>query len=432
MDNTDPTADDPSNAQVIVAEDPNGALVIGGDSAVAEFVAQWEAEGTAVTQRTEITGAERAAAISKAVDLGAVGATAARYVRLRRDVGVGKGETAVLRLWVRGANGKILSNKAISPATLTRTNPAALLAVIAIRAALAQSTQEITEAVQRVEGIAEEVLRLASADRTGDVNGHYRLLRRRVSHLDEGAQLTDTDWSTVAALGPALEVGIERLRDYATRLVRELPTGLKADERATRIERVVKEGRLGEVLRLLVVAEQSLYLWERLRVERVQVSEPQHLDQTIAAAHSALSEHLRADGELVLALHETLGDYGVLQPLEFHRKFSGRKLRAHLTALRGDLDYFVTARGLQVEGWEPLGTPTARDAIRAAKTAAIESGRSLRSLGGKAIDGGLAGISRAGGAVQAKADRWRTEQTSQPNENEPAGESHDHHNDERR
>jgi hypothetical protein len=328
----------------------------------------------------------------------------------------------VVRLWVQGRNGRVISNKAISPAGLAGGNPAVLLAVIAVRAALGQSTQEVTEAVQRVEGIAEEVLRLASADRAGDVNGHYRLLRRRVAQLDEGAQLADTDWSTVAALGPALEVGIERLRDYATRLVGELPAGLKADERAARIDRVVKEGRLGEGLRLLVVAEQSLYLWERLRIERVRLSEPEHIDQAIAAAHAALSEHLQADSELVVDLRRTLVDYGVLQPLEFHRKLSGRKLRTHLKAIQGDLDYFVTARGLQVEGWEPLVSPSARDAIRVAKTAAIESGRSLRALGGKAIDGSLAGISRAGGAVQAKAEQWRTEQTPQPDESESAGE----------
>jgi hypothetical protein len=126
------------------------------------------------------------------------------------------------------------------------------------------------------------VLRLADAGRTGDVNSHYRVLRRRVTHLDAGASLTDTDWSTIASLGPALEVGVERLREYATRLVSDLPTGLKADERAARLHSVVKEGRLGEVLRLLVVAEQSLYLWQRLRVERVQRTEPEYLDQAIA------------------------------------------------------------------------------------------------------------------------------------------------------
>lgn len=45
MDNTDPTDNGTSSAEVIVAEETNDALVIGGDSALAEFVAQWEAEG---------------------------------------------------------------------------------------------------------------------------------------------------------------------------------------------------------------------------------------------------------------------------------------------------------------------------------------------------------------------------------------------------
>jgi hypothetical protein len=40
----------------------------------------------------------------------------------------------------------------------------------------------------------------------------------------------------------------------------------------------------------------------------------------------------------------------VSAPLEVHRKLSGRKLQTHLATLRGDLDYFVTARSLQIGG----------------------------------------------------------------------------------
>jgi hypothetical protein len=306
-------------------------------------------------------------------------------------------------------DGRIISNKPINHAPLAQVNPAVTLGVLAVGAALAQSMQEITDAVQRVEGKTDELLRLASAHRAGDVLGNYRVLRRRVAQLDEGAPLTDTDWSAIASLGPALEVGVERLRDYATRLVGDLPAGLKADERAMRLQRVVTEGRLGEVLRLLVIAEQSLYLWQRLRVERVQRTETEHLDQAIAGAHAALAEHRQADSQLADDLHRALVDYSALRPLEFHRKLSGRKLQTHLTALRGDLDYFAAARSLQIGTWDPLVTPSVRDAIEVAKTAAIESGRSMRHLSGKIVDTGLAGIGRAGGAVQAKAEQWRSD-----------------------
>lgn len=405
---SDPEVSDAGGSEVVVAEDPNGALVIGDDTAVAEFVARWQAEGAEIVARSDVTGVSRAAAISKAADLGAVGATAVHYVRLRKTVGAATGETAVIRKMVTGANGKIISNKAINPATLARTNPATNLGVIAVRAALAQAVEEITEAVQRVEGKTDDVLRLANADRTGDVNGHYRLLRRRAAQLDEGARLTDTDWSTVASLGPALEVGVERLRAYATRLVGDLPAGLKADERAERLDKAVREGKLGETLRLLIVAEQSLYLWQRLQVERVQRSEPEHLDQAIAGAHAALAEHLNADAELIEQLRAVLGEYGVLQPLEFYRKLSGSKLRKHVGELRGDLDYFVRARGIQLSNWDPLVAPTARDAIGVVQAKAVDSGRALRAIGSKAVDGSLAGVSKVGGAIQNTADWLRS------------------------
>ena len=408
---------------VIVTEDPNGALIIGDDQAVAEFVARWQQDGEmAVMGTSPLVGSDRGSAISIAASLGATAADTAQYVRLARPRGGRAGDKVVIREWVY-RDGRIVSNKAINPATLVQVNPAVTLGVIAVRAALAQSTQEITDAIRHVEATAEEVLRLASADRVGDVKGHYRVLRRRVAQLDGGAPLTGTDWSTVASLGPTLEVGVERLRDYASRLVADLPIEVRADERARRLERVVTEGRLGEVLRLLVIAEQSLYLWQRLRIERVQHAEPEHLDRAVDDAHYALAEHWQADSELAHRLHRVLTDYSALRPLEVHRKLSGRKLQTRLTALRGDLEYFVSARSVQIGRWDPLVAPTVRDAIEAAKTVALESGRSLRDLGGKVVDGGLAGIERTSGAVQAKTAQWRGRMHHEPSDSSPPGET---------
>jgi hypothetical protein len=402
---------------VLVAEDAYGALVVGSEASVAEFLARWADDGVSTFPAVPVEGADRTAVLSVAADLGSAGATAARYVRLQREVP--RGGTGVVRLWVKGPGGRIVSNKPISAMRVAGPNPAVALGMIAVRMAIAESTATIVEAVERVEDKTNEILRLAGAQRTGDVHGHHRVLRRRVAALDAGAEFGETDWSAVAALGPTLEVGVERLRDYANRLVADLRGGVRADQRADRLDRVVREGRLDEVMRLLVIAEQSLYLWQRLRIEQVRLREPQLLEQAVADAHAVLAEHLRADGELVTALRKVLENYGVLRALEFHRKVSGRRLRSHLTALREDLDAFVTARGLQVESWGPLVAPTARDAVRAARVAAVESGRAVRAFGGRAVDGGLAGVSRAGGAVQAKADQWRGDRT--PGTDGPAG-----------
>lgn len=391
---------------VVVAEDDRGALVVGSEADVAAFIAQWELTGVDVVREVAVQGVDGAAALSLAADVGAAGATAARYVALRSDVP--RGGSVVIRKWVTGPDGRIVSNKPVHPAQLVGTaNPALLLGVVGVRMAIADATATVVAAVEQVGDTADEVLRLAGAQRAGDVLGHHRLLRRRVEALDAGAELGDTGWSAVAGLGPVLEVGVERLRHYAERLAADLPSGVKADERADRLRRVVETGRLGEVLRLLVIAEQSLYLWQRLRIERVRATEPHLLEQAVADAHATLVEHLRSDGELVAVLRVALPEYGTLQALEYHRVFSGRRLQGLVAALQNDLDAFVTARGMQAEGWAPLTAPTARDAVRAARDAALGTGRAARALGGRAFDTGLAGIGRAGGAVQAGAERLR-------------------------
>jgi hypothetical protein len=323
--------DDPEDARVLVAEDPNGALVVGAEGAVADFVAKWTSSGgLEVVGHVHLKGAELGAALSSAAELGATAVKAARYLRIRNTPASATGE---VRLVERGSDGRFASSSPIDPGTLLAVGPFTALALVAAQAALMEATQELRAAIQLVDEKADELLRLMSAQRAGDVNGHYQLLRRMVGELDAGVELTDTDWSTVASLGPPLEVGIARLRDYAARLVGELPIGLPADERAERLERVVMQRRLGEALRLLVVAEQSLYLWQRLRLAQFTRAEPQHVRRAVDGAHKALAEHLEADAALAHDLRAALEDYSRLRPFEFHRKFSGRRFDDALTRL---------------------------------------------------------------------------------------------------
>ncbi|MEQ3553904.1 hypothetical protein WIS52_25805 [Pseudonocardia nematodicida] len=225
-----------TDALVLAVEHPSGTLLVGEDSAVAEFVARWASESEVAARTVGLSGSDRASAIAHAAAAGATGATTAQFVwALRR---VPAGGTATLRLWVTDGAGRIVSNKAVGPAPVA-------LGAMALAMAVKAAAERIGEAIDRVEGKTDELLRLAGAERTGDVVGHHRLLRRRVDRVDEGGQLGDVDWSTVAHLGPELETSVERLREHASRLARELPTGLAAPERARRLEQVVRDGRLG-------------------------------------------------------------------------------------------------------------------------------------------------------------------------------------------
>ncbi len=405
----DPEADEASRGDgILVLEDGNGALVVGSEDALAAFVAQWRDEGREIAYERPVRRDDLDSAIRTAVDLGAIGANvaaAARYVKLQ--TAGHQGDTVVIRRWVQGADGKIVSNARISSATVAGLNPAVTLGIVGIRIALAEAKHEIIDAIEKVGAKADELLRRAEADRVGDVHGNHRALHRLVARLDDGGQLSDTDWSTVAGLGPTLEVGVERLRTYASRLIHDLPSGLKPADRAKRLSRLVEHDQLGAVLRLLIAAEQSLHLWQRLRIERVRIAEPHHLDEAIKSAHATLTEHLDADGELINELQRALQDYGLLRPMDFYRKFSGRRLHDNIEVLRTDVDYFLAARGLQADAWEHGRVPTTRDALRVVTSAAVQSGKSVGILGDKVIDSGLVGVSRAGSAIAAKADQLR-------------------------
>lgn len=134
----------------------------------------------------------------------------------------------------------------------------------------------------------------------GDVIGHHQALRRTVLMLDESGQLPTADWDSLAPLGPGLEVVVERLRAHIRKSIDGFDASRPVQERASYLQKAVEDNRLGESLELLVIAEDSLYLWQRLRIERVKHTEPEHLELVVASARKMLADHLAADGELLL------------------------------------------------------------------------------------------------------------------------------------
>lgn len=123
-------------------------------------------------------------------------------------------------------------------------------------------------------------------------------------------------------------------------------------------------------LQLLVVAQKSLFLWQRLRLEQVRVTEPEHFEQTIASARNILCEQYRADVDLVVGLRELLTTHTVLKTPEAHHKLVSRSLTKHRRELESMLDQFVQARNLQPATWEGCDHATIAEAMIAAKAKA--------------------------------------------------------------
>lgn len=135
-------------------------------------------------------------------------------------------------------------------------------------------------------------------------------------------------------LGVSVPGAIETLRRYVVAQIEVLDANAGAQARVRRLRKLVDGGQIGLMLQLLVLAEDSYYQWQRLRLERVRVVEPEHLAGVIARANEQLAADLRRDSEMVELLQARLAAYAAPRPLERLHPLAARDLRATMTSLR--------------------------------------------------------------------------------------------------
>ncbi|HJP58726.1 MAG TPA: hypothetical protein VJ865_01955 [Gemmatimonadaceae bacterium] len=358
------------DTQLVVIPDEFGAVVVGDGAAMEVFTADWD-RAHGLGSVAEPAKRQVDAVTKLGSKLLRTTRPVARYVSgselWEQAAKPTSGTVVTFHQMTRSAStGKILANPQVAPAVLVPGAGEILLGLAALEMALAQMADRIDARLDVIEDKVDDILRLASAQRLGDVYGHLRLLKRRVNEIDSGATMTDTDWSSIAALGADLEVGIERLRHHAVQLLSELHVQDSADKRADQLKKAVNKGMLGETLRLLLVSQQSLYLWQKLRLERVRVSEPEFLAQTLDSARMTLREHLDADRGLASSLRRALDAHAVLRVTEVHRQMAGRTLTKYREPLARTVDSFIDARTLQVDDWLGGDHASVREALVAA------------------------------------------------------------------
>ncbi|WP_156055581.1 hypothetical protein [Nocardia sp. NRRL WC-3656] len=392
MPDTATGSDDQDPSEIAVIADEFGALIIGTDDALTDFADEWDQHNR--VEVAELPAVQIGTTLSSVTTaLLATGKPVARYLPgadvWEKSGRPRPGTVVTFHRTVRSAeSGKILSNTRIAPVAAVPGVGQAAIAALTVQMALEQFAERIIARLDDIEDKVDDVLRLASAQRLGDVYGHRRILQRRIQELGSGVALTDTDWSSIAALGADLEVGVERLRRHALLLTDQLNPDDSADKRADQLESAVHQGRLKETLKLLLVAQHSLYLWQRLRLERVRSAEPEYLEQTAASARATLSEHLEADHDLASRLRDVLDRHTVLRVTEVHRQLAGRKLTKNRDALSHTVDSFIEARALQIGSWGGADNATIREAWSLARdrtVAAANSGRRQLSAGATAV-----------------------------------------------
>ncbi|MDT3440336.1 MULTISPECIES: hypothetical protein [unclassified Pseudofrankia] len=398
---------DPEELTVYVAED--GLLCVGDRSVVDTYIAALQRKaGRSLSDlgigRQSLLDIGAAASVLEALH-----ATGGEYfqmppssLELFMKLGVVPGADGCFKGTVRSANGQFFANLDFRQVSLGPTRAMSIQLAVAT-AALRAAIKDVERAVERVEGKVDDLAARARSATLGDVLGSHRLLRQHVATLDEKGVLPETTWQSVAALGPQLAVGIERIRQFLSQRVKNLDVTKSAAERAKRLHDAVDNNNIGELFQLLVVAEDSHYLWHRLSIEHARTTEPHNLEHVIASARKLLRDDVQLDRELLDDLRQAIDFYAALRPLEKHRALSRKKLEEDVEALRRGFDDFAAARQIQVTHWQAIQRPTWGDVGAELGRRGTAIGRAAQNASAKAIAAADEYASRAADAIVEQA-----------------------------
>ena len=407
-----PATVDSVPGEIVVSTQPEGLLIGGDPEAVQSYLQRLtEDAGYAI----KVVGLDKAS-LGDATGLAAGAASmlgqSAKFVQLHPDSvnAIRKGQLipgtdGFFRMMTRGADNKFVSQLQWKP---TNVNPARLMSaqMLAVQIALKTAISEVEDAVQRVENKVEEVLRLAQASRSGDILGDRTSIDRMVSYLEKHGSFSDTDWDWISSIGPGLNRTVEQLRQHALATLKTFDPERPIQDRAEFVVNAVENQQLGETLSLLVVAEESLFKWQRLRIARVEATEPQHLQKVLDDARELLAHQMAADGELYRRAQAILDAVARTEAIDGFRYWSVQGLSRDLPKLREDLDRFAHARRAQALEWSTISAPTPMQAVQAAAEKASETATqalNAASEGYSAVSNFLSKTSREGSKIFRKA-----------------------------
>jgi hypothetical protein len=375
--------------ELVISVTQEGLLVDGSPSAVQGYIDRIKA---AAGQAVDVAGITKGAVgnlAGLAVGVASAFAQNGHFVQLSaksmeavRAGNLIPADPGFFRMTTVGPSGQFLQQLQWRPVSL---GPTQMLTVqmIAVQMALKMAIAEVNESIERVEGKIESVLKLAEADRIGDVRGQYATVVRMTRTLDRTGVLPATDWQSIASLGPDLIVVVERLRAHIERTLDDFDASKPVQERAEILKRAVEEQSLGETLNLLILAEESLNNWQRLRIARVKDVEPEHRQQVLEDAFDLLATQVAQDGNLYRRATDVLETYRRTTAIDGFRYWSVRDIDKHSKRLKGDLDAFAHARRHQLEEWQEVATPSVGDAAsRVLEVAGDHTGRALGAAGG--------------------------------------------------
>lgn len=287
-----------------------------------------------------------------------------------------------LRLFGHGAEG-IAGHGALKPAALPQPQQLMGAQLALVTLALTSAIQDVQAAVERVEDKVDVIRTLLESEREGDIIGAHRSLSRRAEQLDFTGTLTDADWHAIDDMGVMIEQQIERLRSFVrTRLTAAEEARRRIDGRVEAVD-LVKQ--LTDTLALLVVAQDSLFLFQQLRLTRIRDTQPDQLRAAQTEALSLLDQHRADDQDLLRRAREVVAERASVDPLEIHRFRSVRSLVDTVAEVDGQLAWFAGERTLDHSEIGPVAEPGLGDAVAAAKERGGALVDGTRDLAGRAL-----------------------------------------------
>lgn len=377
--------DRPQAGELVIAVTQDSLLIDGDAESVQGYISKIKATAG---QLVDIAGVTKGAVgnfAGLAVGAASAFAQSGQFVQLSaksmeaiRTGGLVPGDPGFFRMTTVDSGGKFLQQLQWRSVSL---GPTQMLSVqmIAVQMALKMAIAEVDESVKRLEGKVESVLKLAEAERIGDVRGQYATVARMTRNLDQTGALPATDWQSVASLGPDLIIVVERLRAHIERTLDDFDASKPVQERAEVLKRAVEQKSIGETLNLLILAEESLNNWQRLRIARVQDVEPEHRQQVLDDAYDLLAGQVAADGKLYTRAVAVLETYRRTNRIDGFRIWSKNDVAKHSKSLKNDLDLFAQARRHQLVEWQDVSIPSVADA--ASHVLEVASSHTDRALG---------------------------------------------------
>lgn len=288
----------------------------------------------------------------------------------------------MFRLFGRAADGTFSGHGAITPVTMAPQQlVTAQLAIATV--ALTAAIKEVQAAVERVESKVDLLRDLLDADRDGEILGANRSLRRRAAQLGYEQAMSDADWHAIDDIGIGVEQQIERLRSFVRKRVQA------AEDEGTRITgrlNAIEHARdVAATLALLVVAQDSLFLFQQMRVLRIRTTEPEFAVAAADEARALLQEHATEDADLIDRLRTLVADRVPVEALEVVRFRTASEIARISPEVDETLSWFADQRGLRYEPIEFEPLPGAADVVDEVK----ERGAAI-AAGGRRVIGGLA------------------------------------------